>query len=124
MAVVASTSATLGADRAAAAAGAVPSAHQAKSATDPLLPCHLHGRVAELADAQDSGSCVLHGTWGFNSPLAHRRGSPRYGSDGSFDQISVSSRRACFKYIERNVPSYTYPFFAATRFDPSFAMLM
>jgi hypothetical protein len=30
-----------------------------------------HGRVAELADAQDSGSCVLDGTWGFNSPLAH-----------------------------------------------------
>jgi hypothetical protein len=77
-----------------------------------------------LADAQDSGSCVLYGTWGFNSPLAHRRGSHRHGSDGSFDQISVSSRTSCLKYIERDVPSYTYPFFAATRFDLSFAVLM
>jgi hypothetical protein len=29
-----------------------------------------------LADAQDSGSCVLDGTWGFNSPLAHESTDP------------------------------------------------
>jgi hypothetical protein len=93
-------------------------------ADDHCYHSHSHGRVAELADAQDSGSCVLYGTWGFNSPLAHHREPHRHGSDGSFDQISVSPRTACLKYIERNVPSYTYPFFAATRFDPSFAGLM
>src|SRR5947207_15250016 len=45
---------------------------QATAARWPLLRFPFpHGRVAELADAQDSGSCVLDGTWGFNSPLAH-----------------------------------------------------
>ena len=36
-----------------------------------LLLSPLPGRVAELVDAQDSGSCGHNSSWGFESPLAH-----------------------------------------------------